>query len=377
MVPRGQGFQPLNLRPIGTGSPPRPHSLHRHGRTCQPVAPLARQTDVTASLAARGGDPGRGHRPRAAVRRALAPAGAASGAAAARPGCRRGGRPGRLRRHARPLAVAARPGQGAGLPAPDRGEPVPLGAAAPRRRRAVRRPPVRRRHAPRPPTCRAWSRTVVPPSSTRSVPLPTRQREVLVLRHYLELSEAEIADALGISRGSVKAHASRGSATLRELLADHLTRGTCDGRPDHPAARRRRRGRRARRPAGRAARANEAPSRTRSLVRRRRCQSSRPRPLSPRSPSLGNQGAPTAGRQRTGPPARARDQRPPTRRERLPRSTTSATRPAGPRLYREFQQAPGSCGRVAIAAAHAGHPTTLTTGRSGRPARSRPPGWID
>jgi RNA polymerase sigma-70 factor (sigma-E family) len=55
--------------------------------------------------------------------------------------------------------------------------------------------------------------------------LPTRQREVLALRHYLELSEAEIADALGISRGSVKAHASRGSAALRELLADHLDEG--------------------------------------------------------------------------------------------------------------------------------------------------------
>lgn len=49
--------------------------------------------------------------------------------------------------------------------------------------------------------------------------LPRRQREVLALRHYLDLSEAEIADALGISRGSVKAHASRGAATLRSLLA--------------------------------------------------------------------------------------------------------------------------------------------------------------
>jgi RNA polymerase sigma-70 factor (sigma-E family) len=49
--------------------------------------------------------------------------------------------------------------------------------------------------------------------------LPTRQREVLVLRHYLELSETEIADTLGISRGSVKAHASRGTAALRALLA--------------------------------------------------------------------------------------------------------------------------------------------------------------
>lgn len=48
--------------------------------------------------------------------------------------------------------------------------------------------------------------------------LPRRQREVLALRFYLELSEAEIADTLGISRGSVKAHASRGSAALRDLL---------------------------------------------------------------------------------------------------------------------------------------------------------------
>jgi RNA polymerase sigma-70 factor (sigma-E family) len=55
--------------------------------------------------------------------------------------------------------------------------------------------------------------------------LPTRQREVLALRYYLDLSEAQIADALGISRGAVKAHASRGSATLRELLADQLNEG--------------------------------------------------------------------------------------------------------------------------------------------------------
>ena len=50
--------------------------------------------------------------------------------------------------------------------------------------------------------------------------LPDRQREVLVLRHYLDLSEAEIADALGIARGSVKSHASRGSAALRDVLGD-------------------------------------------------------------------------------------------------------------------------------------------------------------
>lgn len=45
--------------------------------------------------------------------------------------------------------------------------------------------------------------------------LPARQREVLVLRYYLDLDEALIADALGISPGSVKTHASRGIAALR------------------------------------------------------------------------------------------------------------------------------------------------------------------
>jgi RNA polymerase sigma-70 factor (sigma-E family) len=48
--------------------------------------------------------------------------------------------------------------------------------------------------------------------------LPQRQREVLTMRYYLDLSEAEIADALGISPGSVKAHAHRGLATLRDRM---------------------------------------------------------------------------------------------------------------------------------------------------------------
>jgi RNA polymerase sigma-70 factor (sigma-E family) len=45
--------------------------------------------------------------------------------------------------------------------------------------------------------------------------LPRRQREVLTLRYYLDLSEARIAEALSISPGSVKAHAHRGLAALR------------------------------------------------------------------------------------------------------------------------------------------------------------------
>ena len=48
--------------------------------------------------------------------------------------------------------------------------------------------------------------------------LPHRQREVLVLRYYLDLAETDIAAALGITRGSVKTHASRGMAALRTAL---------------------------------------------------------------------------------------------------------------------------------------------------------------
>ena len=50
--------------------------------------------------------------------------------------------------------------------------------------------------------------------------LPERQREVLVLRYYLDLSEAQIADTLGVSRGAVKSHASRGVASLRALMEE-------------------------------------------------------------------------------------------------------------------------------------------------------------
>ena len=48
--------------------------------------------------------------------------------------------------------------------------------------------------------------------------LPHRQREVLVLRYYLDLPEAQIADALGVSPGSVKTHAHRGLAALRTRM---------------------------------------------------------------------------------------------------------------------------------------------------------------
>jgi RNA polymerase sigma-70 factor (sigma-E family) len=48
--------------------------------------------------------------------------------------------------------------------------------------------------------------------------LPDRQREVIVCRYYLELSEAETAQLLGLSVGSVKRHAHRARETLSARL---------------------------------------------------------------------------------------------------------------------------------------------------------------
>jgi RNA polymerase sigma-70 factor (sigma-E family) len=50
--------------------------------------------------------------------------------------------------------------------------------------------------------------------------LPPRQREVLVLRYYGDLSEAEIAEATGISKGTVKSTASRALDALQKIMAE-------------------------------------------------------------------------------------------------------------------------------------------------------------
>jgi len=48
--------------------------------------------------------------------------------------------------------------------------------------------------------------------------LPPRQREALVLRFYGDLSEAQIAAAMGISKGAVKSHTARAMTALRSVL---------------------------------------------------------------------------------------------------------------------------------------------------------------
>lgn len=52
--------------------------------------------------------------------------------------------------------------------------------------------------------------------------LAPRERECVVLRHYLDLSEKDTAATLGISVGAVKGYTSRGLAGLRPLLAETI-----------------------------------------------------------------------------------------------------------------------------------------------------------
>ncbi|MBC6457829.1 sigma-70 family RNA polymerase sigma factor [Actinomadura sp. HBU206391] len=50
--------------------------------------------------------------------------------------------------------------------------------------------------------------------------LPARQREALTLRYWHDLSEQEIAEAMGVSTGTVKTHTSRGIAALTRTLEE-------------------------------------------------------------------------------------------------------------------------------------------------------------
>jgi RNA polymerase sigma-70 factor (sigma-E family) len=63
--------------------------------------------------------------------------------------------------------------------------------------------------------------------------LPARQRAVVVLRYFDDRTEAEIAELLGCAPGTVKSHASRAIAALREQLAGTPYAPTDTGRRDH------------------------------------------------------------------------------------------------------------------------------------------------
>lgn len=52
--------------------------------------------------------------------------------------------------------------------------------------------------------------------------LPERARAVVVLRYYEQMTESEVADALGISVGTVKSQCSRAMSALRERVPAHL-----------------------------------------------------------------------------------------------------------------------------------------------------------
>ena len=63
-----------------------------------------------------------------------------------------------------------------------------------------------------------WRRTATREVLAAVRALPARQREALVLRYYGDLSEAQTAEAMGISQGAVKSHTARGIAALRQGL---------------------------------------------------------------------------------------------------------------------------------------------------------------
>jgi RNA polymerase sigma factor (sigma-70 family) len=92
-------------------------------------------------------------------------------------------------------------------------------------RSRIRRAVIHRRYPPPPPTSVAGPEesfaTLVTHESIRAAlaRLPRRQREVVVLCYYEELSTAQIGSALGISVSAVKTHLRRAMTALSKDLA--------------------------------------------------------------------------------------------------------------------------------------------------------------
>lgn len=124
------------------------------------------------------------------------------------------------------FVAVARVRESAPLREPDSAAAYLRSAVANRARSQLRKRRVRRRHlrsVEAPPSSPPADGPTLEADATRRMidaldRLPDRQRQVLVLRYYGDLREAEIAEALGISTGTVKTHAHRGLAALEELM---------------------------------------------------------------------------------------------------------------------------------------------------------------
>jgi RNA polymerase sigma-70 factor (sigma-E family) len=95
-----------------------------------------------------------------------------------------------------------------------------------RARSVLRHRSVVDRNAPKPapdmPSAEQGAITLLERSAVISAlrALPDRQRQALVLRYYADLSEAQIAENMGISKGAVKSHTARGMSSLRAVLEE-------------------------------------------------------------------------------------------------------------------------------------------------------------
>ena len=85
-----------------------------------------------------------------------------------------------------------------------------------RRERVVPAPPERAYQDAEPPDPALWELLAT---------LPRQQRAVLVLQYYEDLSQAEIAQVLGCSIGTVKSNGSRAMAKLRAATRDWTEAG--------------------------------------------------------------------------------------------------------------------------------------------------------
>ena len=182
--------------------------------------------------------------PRSSPRSTTATTTSWSGWLAARPrrADGRGSGAGRVRGDAPGVAAAARHGEGA---------PYLRQAVVNRSRSVLRHRKVVDMHAPKPApdeqsaehAAHALLERSAVTSALRS--LPERQREAIVLRYYGDFSEADIAKAMGISRGAVKSHTARAMAALKSILEQETSmtrRGRVRGRHDLTRGRRPRRG---------------------------------------------------------------------------------------------------------------------------------------